>query len=295
MEFQHAHFGDGLLNESVATFDAARLYSALFLEGQKLDKEKEFIELSQKDDFVLSDAFPFIEGQPFLPKPIGYPKYQEDKDQDLKKVRQAAKKLKKIAYIPSQNFKNFLERRVDIQTLFNLQNKLMRHTYTTQKGVDPFEVGVSAYKNALYVFASQSPLLDELMDSLQYSGIGGKKSSGLGQFRLEILSIPVELNQLLVLDCDRPVMSLATNLPKNKELTSVLKNANYLLKKSSGFAYSQTAGELLRKQDLYKFKAGSTFACSFRGSIVDVRPNNFPHPVWNFSKGLFYRLGQEEK
>lgn len=66
--------------------------------------------------------------------------------------------------------------------------------------------------------------------------------------------------------------------------------AKYLLKKSSGFAFSQGVKDNYRKQDLYKFKAGSTFTKTFKGQIVDVRPDNFPHPVWNYAKPLFYSL-----
>ena len=81
---------------------------------------------------------------------------------------------------------------------------------------------------------------------------------------------------------------LATSLPQNAELEEVMDNAAYEIKKDSGFAYSESEQELLRKQDLYKFKAGSIFKSKYKGAIVDVRPANFTHPVYNFAKGLFY-------
>ena len=61
--------------------------------------------------------------------------------------------------------------------------------------------------------------------------------------------------------------------------------------KESGFAYSETEQELLRKQDFYKFKAGSIFKRAYHGYIADVRPDGFGHPVYNFAKGLFYKIG----
>ncbi|AOF48270.1 type III-A CRISPR-associated RAMP protein Csm4 [Tetragenococcus halophilus] len=291
MKFQHAHFGEGILSESASSFDASRLYSALFLEAKKMDVVDEFMKLTQNANFVLSDAFPFIDDQPFLPKPIGYPKVEQDNaDDNLKKVRQTAKKLKKIFYLPLNQLELFLKQQANIEELAEYQAQLAEHSYTTQKGVDPFEVGVTVYNSALYVLASQSPLFDQLMDSLQYSGVGGKRSSGLGQYSLEILSLPDELAENLTTNKQQRVMALSTCLPMNQEMLTCLDGANYLLKKSSGFAYSETAGALLRKQDLYKFKAGSTFQTSFTGDIVDVRPDNFPHPVWNFAKGIFYQL-----
>lgn len=291
MKFQHAHFGEGILSESASSFDASRLYSALFLEAKKMDVVDEFMNLTQNANFVLSDAFPFIDDQPFLPKPIGYPKVEQNNAEDnLKKVRQTAKMLKKILYLPLNQLELFLKQQANIEELAVYQTQLAEHSYTTQKGVDPFEVGVTVYNNALYVLASQSPLFDQLMDSLQYSGVGGKRSSGLGQYSLEILSLPDKFAKNLTTNKQQRVMALSTCLPTNQEMITCLDGANYLLKKSSGFAYSETAGALLRKQDLYKFKAGSTFQTSFTGDIVDVRPDNFPHPVWNFAKGIFYQL-----
>ena len=85
-------------------------------------------------------------------------------------------------------------------------------------------------------------------------------------------------------------MALTTCLPIDGELEMAMEGASYLLKKSSGFTFSQSVSENFRKQDLYRFKAGSTFQRTFKGQIVDVRPEDFPHPVWNYAKALFYRL-----
>ncbi len=290
LQFRHAHFGDGLLSDSIANFDASRLYSALFLEALKLDCEDEFLALTQQTDFVLSDAFPYIDGQPYLPKPIGYPEYEESTLQDLKKVRQETKKVKKLHYLPYQQFSAYLQKKVDIDTLLANQSRLSKISYVTQKGVDPFQVGVTAFQEALYVLADQSALFDLLMESLQYTGLGGKRSSGFGQFYLETHTVPEDLASHLTIQTNAACMLLTSALPKDAELAGSLEQANYLLKKASGFAYSDSSGELLRKQDLYKFKAGSTFKKSFTGEIRDIRPDEFPHSVWHFAKGLFYQL-----
>ncbi|MDF9446140.1 type III-A CRISPR-associated RAMP protein Csm4, partial [Limosilactobacillus mucosae] len=75
------------------------------------------------------------------------------------------------------------------------------------------------------------------------------------------------------------------------ELSRVMDGANYRLVKSSGFTYSPSVNEQLRKEDLYKFASGSVFSRRYQGSIVDVRPSGFAHPVWNYAKGMFYGLG----
>lgn len=290
MTFDHAHFGEGQLNESQSSFDAARLYSALFLEAKKIGRADDFLSLSKESSFVLSDAFPYINGQPYLPKPIGYPKQKENSAENLKQLRQEAKKVKKIQYIPLEQFADFLNRKADVGLLANQQKKLASHDFATKKGIDPFEVGMTAFKSALYVLADQSALFDLLMESLQYSGLGGKRTSGYGQFNLEILAVPQLLQQHLNKSDANIYMSLTTSLPTEIELEESMHDAYYIIKKASGFAYSEEAGELLRKQDMYKFKAGSTFKRMYKGSIIDVRPDDFPHPVWHFSKGLFYQL-----
>ena len=48
----------------------------------------------------------------------------------------------------------------------------------------------------------------------------------------------------------------------------------YLLKKSSGFAFSEETESNYRKQNLYTFKAGSTFSKTYNGQICDVKPSD---------------------
>ena len=290
MRFSSAHFGSGMLNDSVGAFDAARLFSALFMEALKIGQEQAFYELAIQPEFVLSDAFPYINGTPYLPKPIGYPIFQEDPQPDLLQARKEAKSAKKLRYLPYDRLNAFLGGKANLTELLASSNYFEKHDYVTRKGEDPYEVGVTYFNESLYVVASQSELLDHLMHSLQYSGLGGKRTSGYGQFTLEVEDLP-ESYQQHILTADFPVrMSLATSLPLEEELPAAMKDAKYLIKKSSGFSYSEVNSEPLRKQDLYKFKAGSTYKTNYVGGLYDVRPEGFPHPVWNYAKGLFYGL-----
>lgn len=68
------------------------------------------------------------------------------------------------------------------------------------------------------------------MHSLEYSGLGGKRTSGYGQFTLEVEDLP-ESYQQHILAADFPVMmSLATSLPLEEELPAAMKEANILSK-----------------------------------------------------------------
>ena len=293
MNFQSAHFGAGSLDSSKMTFAADRLFSALVLEAKKMGKMEEFVSIAGQDDFVLTDAFPYQSG-PFLPKPIGFPKFEQpDLTTDVKEVRRQAKMAKKLQFIPLDKFDSYVN-----GTLFKDADHAVTNIVTkNQPHVDGnlFQVSTVRFRDesCLYVIAKESELLNELMTSLQYTGIGGKRSSGYGQFDLTILDLPDSFKNRLTKAHQGPVMTLTTSLPVEKELEYAMETGSYLLSKSSGFAFSTETKENFRKQDLYKFASGSTFSETYTGQIVDVRPLDFPHEVLNYAKSLFFKMEVE--
>ena len=293
MNFHTAHFGAGSLDSSKMTFAADRLFSALVLEAKKMGKMEEFVSIAGQDDFVLTDAFPYQSG-PFLPKPIGFPKFEQpDLTTDVKEVRRQAKMAKKLQFIPLDKFDSYVN-----GTLFKDADHAVTNIVTkNQPHVDGnlFQVSTVRFRDesCLYVIAKESELLNELMTSLQYTGIGGKRSSGYGQFDLTILDLPDSFKNRLTKAHQEPVMTLTTSLPVEKELEYAMETGSYLLSKSSGFAFSTETKENYRKQDLYKFASGSTFSETFTGQIVDVRPLDFPHEVLNYAKPLFFKMEGE--
>lgn len=293
MNFQSAHFGAGTLDSSKMTFAADRLFSALAIEAKKMGKMEEFVSLAGQDDFVLTDAFPY-QSSPFLPKPIGFPKFEQpDLTTDVKEVRRQAKMAKKLQFIPLDKFDSYVN-----GTLFKDANHAVTNIVTkNQPHVDGnlFQVSTVRFRDdsSLYVIANESELLNEVMASLQYTGIGGKRSSGYGQFDLTILDLPDGFKNRLTKVHQGPVMTLTTSLPVEKELEYAMETGSYLLSKSSGFAFSTETKENFRKQDLYKFASGSTFSETYTGQIVDVRPLDFPHEVLNYAKPLFFKMEGE--
>ena len=293
MNFHTAHFGAGSLDSSKMTFAADRLFSALVLEAKKMGKMEEFVSIAGQDDFVLTDAFPYQSG-PFLPKPIGFPKFEQpDLTTDVKEVRRQAKMAKKLQFIPLDKFDSYVN-----GTLFKDADHAVTNIVTkNQPHVDGnlFQVSTVRFRDesCLYVIAKESELLNELMTSLQYTGIGGKRSSGYGQFDLTILDLPDSFKNRLTKAHQGPVMTLTTSLPVEKELEYAMETGSYLLSKSSGFSFSTETKENYRKQDLYKFASGSTFSETYTGQIVDVRPLDFPHEVLNYAKPLFFKMEVE--
>jgi len=290
MNFHTAHFGAGKLDSSKMTFAAERLFSALVLEAKKMGKMEEFVSIAGQDEFVLTDAFPY-KSEPFLPKPIGFPKFdQPDLTTDVKEVRRQAKMAKKLQFIPLERFESYVNGKLFKDAEHAVTNIVTKN----QPHVDGnlFQVSTVRFRDdsSLYVIANESELLNELMASLQYTGIGGKRSSGYGRFDLTITDLPATFKNRLTKDHQGTVMSLTTSLPIEKELEHAMETGSYLLSKSSGFAFSTETKENYRKQDLYKFASGSTFSETFTGQIVDVRPLDFPHEALNYAKPLFFKM-----
>lgn len=287
LHFKEAHFGLGYLNTSGYNFDASILFSALTLEAIKNNCLEEFIGLAEQDDFYLSDALPYID-EPYLPVPLMSQANMDWTYESLAKEHHEESLKHSLLGIKSEDLDSFIKGGLDLDREASLQADFATTTIQTKKGEDPFEFAVTYFRKPLYVLASQSPLLDQLMQSLQFSGIGGKRSSGYGFFELEIEDLPAEFAEHLNNSKFGHQLLLTTSLPKSLELDQAVEGANYQIVKKAGFVYSETGSELVRKQDLYQFASGSVFKQMYQGSIIDVRPDDFAHPVYSFNKGLFY-------
>ncbi|PMB85054.1 type III-A CRISPR-associated RAMP protein Csm4 [Dolosicoccus paucivorans] len=301
LSFDVAHFGKCLLEDSDVTFKVHRLYSALYLEAIALGKEEAFLSLTRQGDILLSDAFFYDKGL-YLPKPIGFPKLERKLHvEDITQARQQAKMSKKLTQIHHQYFDSFAMGEMDtsqqLNELLKDTSQFYQSTDATHVHVegDPYRVGTVFYDEGVYlgVIGSSHDLLVDLFKSLQFSGLGGKRSAGLGQFTLTIKEINSNVAKRLTTKCDYPVMLLNSSIPVDEQLEKSMNNAHFIVEKSSGFAFSSGLKEAVRKNDLYKFMAGSTFEQTFDGNLIDVAPNDFPHPVWNYSIPLFYRLKEK--
>ena len=131
MKFHQAHFGNGYLNSSIAHFTASRLFSALCLEAIKNNCLDEFIAEANQPDFVLSDAFPFIE-RPYLPKPVSYPNFDfafESLDDNIQKQKLADS----LYAVPLDEYHNFLQGRPYIDLAHKTHGHETEVLLTSQK------------------------------------------------------------------------------------------------------------------------------------------------------------------
>lgn len=281
------HFGEGMLNSSACTFRADTLFSALYIEALHIGRADEFLEEVKEGNLLLSDAFPYVGDEYLIPKPMLYVEGKEKGNSAEKK------KYKKLKYLPVGSLDSYLVGEMVQELEIGRQQRNAMAAVRKDGDTEPFYVGTYSFRegNGLYVIAAfkeekQRELLEDLLDALAYTGIGGKKASGLGKFMV----FPGKNTDSLVSHLQKKSdikMLLSTALPQEDEMEQALDGASYLLDKRSGFVASSTyAEELQRKRDLYVFLAGSCFVHEFSGDVYDVSKKG-SHPVYRYAKSLF--------
>ena len=285
------HLGNGSLSDYSINLCADTLFSALCIEALKKNCLHDFVNLAKSEKMKLSDAFPFIGKKLYIPKPIMKIKSDE-------KVEDTEKIFKNLKYIPLSmaqeyakgNYTSIMAK--EENTNFKIgKGELHTKVSISRQGedVEPYHVGVFRFfEEAGLYFIAYVPnneikdMLSSLLTSLSATGIGGKKSTGIGQFTIEESTSPVNF------DNDAPLhILLSVGLPKESEMQNTLINASYSLIKRSGFVSSSTYAEtFLRKKDLFVFSSGSVFKNKFTGDIYDVS-NKGAHPVYSYAMPIF--------
>ena len=284
------HFGAGALGGTDYTLHADTLYSALYIEAVKSGSTQRFYAASKEGGLLISDAFPYSERDFFLPKPMIRIKSAGRDDVSERK------KYKKLQYVPASEWDRYLKGGTDIdsvQTDFGRYELLTRAAVSGKEETLPYQVGTFTFfdKCGLYFILMYEDeddynLMLKLLELLSYSGIGGKRSSGLGRFEA-VRSAESEALEEIFGRNGKQYMLLSGALPKDEEGGCVLEGASYLLEKRSGFVASENyAPEWRKKKDMYIFKAGSCFNEKFAGDIYDVSDGG-RHPVYRYAKGMF--------
>lgn len=293
------HFGDGGVLDSAGTsFLADTLFSALYIESLKLNLNDQLLSYVKEGKLVFSDAFPFKDNQYFLPKPMKQVEGRDAGNSTEKKL------LKKIKYIPCDMIDRFLKSEADLKELSKFSfYKLSEDTKVSirnEKNSEsdgepkPYRVGVCTFNDncGLYVVVGYENddifgFIKSVFESLQYTGIGGKRASGLGRFELSIDKNSQYLQRLLNRQSDT-YMTISVSYPQDDELDNALEQASYNIVKRSGFVLSDTyAQEHRRKLNKFLFASGSCFKNKFTGTILDVSANSGTHPVYRYAFPMF--------
>ncbi len=301
LKFQGAvHFGRRNLEDGEYTFCADMLFSALFQEALKMDENASdcLLRYVQDGKLLLSDAFPYIGGTYFLPKPMK--RITVGHDHGDSKMKKALKKLK---YIPVQELENYLLGRFDVRTSPDMEEALgdfqmkVSAAVRGEEETKPYRIGNYYYRqgNGLYVIigyedAGIAEFVEQLLMGVGKVGIGGKKTSGAGKFELMTGKMPEELRERLIKQGER-YMTLSLSLPRDDELEDTLMEAEYILVKRSGFVDSSDyAREQRRKKDLYVIKTGAYLKTRFEGDVYNVADGSGSHPVYRYAKPMFMEV-----
>lgn len=300
LEFQGAvHFGKQNIETGECTCPADTIFSALCQEALRMGEDvlKEFYQYAKEGGLLFSDAFPYMGETYYLPKPIMRIEAGNGKgDSVLKKA------YKKLKYIPMEMLDTYLKGTYDVlhaPDMEGLGHFEMKNVVSVrgEEETKPYRVGTYFYTsgNGIYVIVGYTEqktldLLEELWKGLSFSGIGGKRIAGLGRFRVQASEVPDDFRKRLEGDGKR-YMSLSVSLPREEEMETSLRGAEYILCKRSGFVASeQYAMEQMRKRDLYVLKAGSCFNVKYCGDIYDVSDQRERHPVYRYAKPMFMEV-----
>lgn len=287
------HFGERSLERTNNSFCADTLFSALCIEAVKRgDNELDsFYSMVKSGKLIISDAFPYYDKEYFMPKP--YISIQSDEDSSKKK------KYKKMQYVAASMWEEYISGELDPTKELELEDNLGSSTVRTSSSIRgnensmPYRVGRYSFsdKAGLYIIYGyeNEQIKDyfyDLLESLSYSGLGGKRSSGMGRFEIYNGKMPEIIDKGLVKESNKYI-TLSISLPGEDEIAECIEDASYMLKKRSGFVESYNYSDsYMRKKDLYMFSAGSCFATRFEGDIYDVSTGG-NHPVYRYGKPLF--------
>lgn len=308
------HIGNGLLTDSGYTMYADTFFSALCLEALKIygvEGIEQLKAMAMEDKLVLSDGFPYIKDTLYIPKPLDISflnPYCEIK-QDTSVQR---KTWKKVRYLPldiwSKNNSKFdIEKELENFKGLGCSSLRIRASIQGLEETMPYGVGgfQFAKDNGMYFIVGLEKEVEEIFDnilnSLQYTGIGGKLSTGMGKFQWSKEEVCNDVKERLCYAEQSKeeinVMTLSVSLP-NKEHEDVLENSCYSVIKRSGFVSSidytskrKDISGFTKKKNLYVIQSGSCMAHGYCGDIINVSDDG-THEVLRYAKPLFWRLEQ---
>jgi CRISPR-associated protein Csm4 len=293
------HFGKDSLTDSNLGFHADSLFSAICLEILKLyDQSKldAFVATVKNGDILFSDCFPFLDSEYYLPKPLWVPVRDEKLEYSRKKA------FKQLKYISPAQLSAYLHGSFDplgeleVTRGFGSAAAGVR----VQIGGDPYYIGSYSFsENAglYFIFGTTSKedqeFLKTIIGSLSFTGIGGKRSSGLGRFEVSFVHDNPLLDQLKDTRESKTNLLLSTSMLAKDDSKQTLQDASFLLERRGGFIFSNSYSDTpRRKKDLYCFVSGSCFHTRFEGDVFDVSTGG-AHPVYHYAKPLFLGVHDE--
>lgn len=299
------HFGvsDSALSlySSEDFFCADTLFSALCHTANGLYGEagiESLCSMARAGELLLSDGMPWKGDALYIPKPCVSGESNEEIPAQLRKA------VKKLAYIPVNQFAKFADSVHGKGLFYGETVKFGVHTESTKARITcgedtlPYQVGLYQFYPdcGLWFIAGcatekQGEELEKLLKLLGITGIGGKTTAGYGKFQIEdsiFLNEPFDDETQWLLDAlentgSHRQLLLSTSLPGDKELVSLIPGAEYRLTRRGGFVQSDSYSDTSRKKQVQHFlAAGSVLPGRFASKVYCVGFEG-SHPVYRFS------------
>lgn len=308
------HFGGSSalsLESAQMCFCADTLFSALCHVAQLREGNAAVERLCRavsEGALVFSDSMPWRMQEDrdvfYVPRPILSPTKRMELAPENRKL------MKKLRYLPIDIMDAYLHALTggeftdfsNYSQNFGFVEEVVRAHVPEQGDTAPYFVGTFHFNcdcGLYFLLGSEGSELQEeihrLVTLLQYSGIGGKISSGYGKFKLvDVIHLETSGEayarwlQRTLTDCAAPVqMSLSVCLPTDDELEAALEGAEYQLMRRGGFVNEPLASEQQQKKcSQHVFQAGSTFHRRFQGQLSCVGSST-GHAVYRYNRPLW--------
>lgn len=318
------HFGNtsegGSLDKVQLTISSDTFVSACVNEiGYNRAEVEWFLESLRLGYIKISSLFPFKnlsqELELYVPRPIyvGHRKYDTITNISIlqEQVKQQ-KKIKKIGYVRASNLYNefgqYSLSGVTDEPIFG-QFLTSQRVALREDSSKPYVVGTFKFvpDAGLYCILGVKNEADiervrTIFESLSYTGIGGKRSSGYGQF---ILEDEFELDELPLCGEDDAAlyhllhqegstyMSLSAITPKLDEIET-LSQGSYKLMRRSGFVYSESIEAPYKRNSFYALQEGSCMPIQLEGQVIELCHDQVPHPIYKYMKGFWLGVNIDE-
>lgn len=302
------HFGSDIVGSSLEESDfichSDTFFSALCLEYIKLNGAEtidDFIDFFNNGKLLISSLLPYKNNDLYIPKPSIVIERSDTKNENKEENSSSdRKKMKKLNYIKVSDidiYLNYIKGIGDFNFDYDYNN-FAKYSLNQKVGLRDeenrlYSLGTySFYKNNGLYFAlsfSDNETLKEfekVLKSLSYSGIGGKRTHGLGNFEYNESDFSAFENKLFKDSKYKMLLSLFS--PTENEMESIdFNNSFYSLIKRNGFIYSNNySGNLSKRKSLSMFKEGSCFTNNINGNIKDVSQNG-NHQVYRYGKAFY--------
>ena len=291
------HIGKTSLEDAEISINADTLFSALCHEAVVSGDIDSLVDAAISGKLRFSDLLPYHDNNYYIPKPFIYVESQESSST-------VKKKAKKLDFIPADKVTEYLSGELDIEKETALLGEMGEREIITraaiyeEKDTEPYSVGTFRFADGwgLYVIVGYDDeeylyLVMDLLISLGFSGIGGKRTSGLGKFELMNAKLPKSMiERIRENDSGGFYETLSAGMCSDEEMEDVCDGARYALLKRGGFVSSYTYSTgMVKKRDMYVFKSGSVFRKTFEGVLKDVS-NGGGHPVYRYAKPIFLEV-----